>query len=68
MNNIITADTSIANIKVRDNGNMIELHFANGDILEFINNMDYSTGKAVKVSTSIYHWRSDKCIFEKILL
>ena len=59
---------NIENIKVRDNENMIEVHFNNGDIVEFINNMDYSTGKAIKVSRSVYHWRGKECLFEREVL
>jgi len=43
----VTNGNCLVDTKVRDNGNIIEWHLANGDVIEVINNMDYSTGIAV---------------------
>jgi hypothetical protein len=50
------------------NGNIIEWHLANGDIIEVMNNVDYSTGLALTPSTSICHWRDDECLSERMFL
>lgn len=54
--------------KVRDNGNILEWHFANGDIIEVINNVDYSTGLALTPTTSICHWRDGDCLSERMFI
>ena len=60
--------TTIIDIKVRDSGNIIEIHFINGEILEIVKWMDYSTGIPVNTSTSVYHWKGADCLFEKEIL
>ena len=64
----VTNGNCLVDTKVRDNGNIIEWHLANGDMIEVINNVDYSTGIALTPTTSICHWRDGDIITEECFL
>ncbi len=64
----VTNGNCLMDTKVRDNGNIIEWHLANGDVIEVINNVDYSTGLALTPSTSICHWRDGDCLSEQMFI
>ena len=55
---------TIIDIKVRDSGNIIEFHFINGEILEIVKWIDYSTGTPINTCTSVYHWKERGCLLE----
>jgi hypothetical protein len=64
----VTNGNCLVDTKVRDNGNIIEWHLANGDIIEIINNVDYSTGLVLTPTTSICYWHDGDIITEECFL
>ena len=61
----ITNGNPLVATKVRDNGNIIEWHLANGDTIEVINNVDYATGLVIVPSTSMCHWVAGDMVYEQ---
>jgi hypothetical protein len=49
----VTSGHLLESTKVRDNGNIVEWHLSNGDIIEIQNIIDYSTGIPETTATNI---------------
>ena len=50
---LISNGHSLESTKVRDNGNIIEWHLSNGDLIEIQNIIDYSSGIPETTATNI---------------
>lgn len=50
---------------VRNNGSIIEWYLSNGDMIEIVNNHDYSSGLCLTPTTSICLYHDDEIIFEQ---
>lgn len=64
----ITNGNCLVATKIRDNGNILEWHFADGDVIEIVNNVDYATGLAIVPTTSICHWSGEECLSERMFI
>jgi len=58
----------LVDTKIRENGNLLEWHLSNGDMIEVYNHTDYSSGLPITPSTSISLYRDDEIIFEEIFI
>ena len=61
----VTNGNTLVRTRVRDNGSIVEWHLSNGDMIEIINNHDYSTGMCLTPTTSICLHRENEIIFEQ---
>ena len=50
---LISNGHSLESTKVRDNGNIVEWHMSNGDLIEIQNIIDYSSGIPETTATNI---------------
>ena len=64
----ITNGNTLVATKVRDYGDILEWHLSNGDLIEVINNKDYSTGLCLTPSTSICLYRDDEIVYEQCFI
>lgn len=64
----VTNGNTLVATKVRDNGDIVEWHLLNGDMIEIVNNKDYSTGLCLTPSTSICLYRDGEIIHEDLFI
>lgn len=64
----VTNGNTLVATKVRDNGDILEWHLLNGDMIEIINNKDYSTGLVLTPSTSICLYRDNEIVQEELFI
>jgi len=64
----VTNGNTLVATKVRDNGDIVEWHLLNGDMIEIVNNKDYSTGLCLTPSTSICLYRDGEIIQEDLFI
>ena len=57
---LISNGHSLESTKVRDNGNIVEWHMSNGDLIEIQNIIDYSSGIPETTATNITVYCDDK--------
>ena len=62
----VTGGNTLVSTKVRNHGDLVEWHLLNGDMIEIINNTDYSTGLCLTPSTSICMYRDDEIVYEQV--
>jgi len=61
----VTSGNTLVATKIRANGDIVEWHLLNGDMIEIVNNNDYSTGLCLTPSTSICLYRDDEIVHEE---
>jgi len=64
----VTNGNTLIATKIRDNGDIVEWHLLNGDMIEIVNNNDYSTGIVLTPSTSICLYRDGEIIQEDLFI
>lgn len=64
----VTNGNTLIATKIRDNGDIVEWHLLNGDMIEIVNNNDYSTGLCLTPSTSICLYRDGEIIQEDLFI
>lgn len=61
----VTNGNTLVATKIRNNGDIVEWHLLNGDMIEIINNTDYSSGLCLTPSTSICMYHDGDMISEQ---
>jgi hypothetical protein len=64
----VTNGNTLVATKVRDHGDIVEWHLMNGDMIEIINNKDYSTGICITPSTSICLYKDNVITNEQVFI
>lgn len=64
----VTNGNHLVATKIRNNGDLVEWHLSNGDMIEIINNTDHSTGLCLTPSTSICLYRDDEIVHEQCFI
>lgn len=64
----VTNGNTLVATKVRDNGDILEWHLLNGDMIEIINNKNYETGIVLTPSTSICIYRDNEIVQEELFI
>jgi len=62
----VTNGNTLVATKVRGHGDILEWHLSNGDMIEIVNNVDYSTGLRITPTTSICLYRDDEIVYEEV--
>jgi hypothetical protein len=64
----ITNGNTLVATKVRDHGDIVEWHLLNGDMIEIVNNNDYSTGLCITPTTSICLYQDNELTNEQVFI